>query len=264
MAQLDPQLVVGSVAQRVSTFRWGRFVQGWNPSKFVSLLLLVAVGMALTAIHTQDQFFLYREDVAFDALTYLEAEELYDFTEVEGWSAFWLQPARVRTAIQRHPYVADAQVVITLPGTARITVQEVQPTALWVTDGGILWLLADGTALPMRHQNSEGLLQIIDGPQAARDAGQSAAAATLAVEPEIVTSALRLAAQFPSLTSLRYDQGIGLNFGVPGNNTWIYWGDGYHSDKKLQNLQAIQQILQQQGRTAPIIDLRYPERPYFQ
>lgn len=264
MARLDPQLAVGSFAQRVRGVQWGQLATGWNPSKFVSLLLLLGVSAMLVLIHTQDQYFLYREDVSFENLTYLEAQELYDVSEIEGWSAFWLQPETVRTALQRHPYVADAQVVVTFPGKAQVAVQEVQPTALWVTDEGILWLLADGTALPMRHDNSEGLLQILDGSQAAKDVGQSAVMDHAAIQAEVVTSALRLAAHFPGLGALRYNESIGLNFAIPNAGTWVYWGDGNHSEQKLQNLTAIQQVLQQQGRTTPIIDLRYPERPYFQ
>lgn len=261
VARLDPQVAVRDFSQRMVQGSQGLFGSGWHPSKLVSLLLLALVIAGLYWVHSVEEFFLYREDVVFDNLTYLDDDELYGPTGIDGWSVFWVQAENVRQALRRYPYVADAQVRIQLPARVHIAVEEVHPTALWVTDEETLWLLADGTALPMRYAPTNDLLQIVDGSQAARDVRRPTAAA---MDPAVLESALTLAAQFPALRSLNYNPGIGLNFALPGGDTWIYWGDGRDPAEKHQNLAAIMNVLQKEGRTTPIIDLRYPDRPYFQ
>jgi len=234
---------------------------GWQPSKVVSLLLLLAACGVLYTTLTADRFFIYREDVHFTKLQYLESDELYGAAQVEGWSVFWLQPNGIRQSLRRHPYITDAQVRVGLPGHLIIEVTEAQPAALWVTDEQNWWLLADGTALPMRYADPGTLLQIFDG---ARNAQHIHPDPQLAIDPAIMQSALRLQERFPELRQLHYNTGHGLNFSYPGRDTWVYWGDGHHIDKKLTNLTAILQVLQSEGLGTPVIDLRYPNRPYFQ
>ncbi len=80
-----------------------------------------------------------------------------------GWSQIG-----IRQQVMEHPYVADAKIAIHWPGRVVVSVQEASPVAVWVTDGGELWLLPDGTALGSRAATNPDLVRIIDGPQSAR------------------------------------------------------------------------------------------------
>ena len=233
---------------------------GWQVSKILSLLALIAVGYGLFWIHTDDRFFIYEEDVYFQQLSYLQPDELFDVADVKGWNIFWLRSDHVRDVLMGHPYVADAQVSLSLPGTLVAEVSEVKPTALWMTDEGPRWLLRDGTALAVRDDSGNDLLQILDGPS---DASAIGAAPGTAIDSGILQSALRLAERFPALESLTYSREIGLNFPLADSHYWIYWGDGQDVERKLINLDAAQQVLQSGEVTAQVIDLRFIERPYF-
>lgn len=257
----------------------------WHRSKLTSALLLSIAVSLLYLIFTEPQFFVYAEDVTFHDLNYLYAEELYPGLEIDGWSIFWIQPNSVREAIIEHSYVSDADVSIQFPAQIMISVQEEKPTALWVTDEGPKWLLADGSALQTRAAPPDDLLQILDGQQDAAvldsarpyllNAGQPEAsvanAGSLAanidmvsnINPDVLQSALRLAERYPGLNQITYNRGYGLNFTIPQRSEWVYWGDGRNFSQKVENMAAIHHIIAKNGTTASIIDLRSPEKPYY-
>ena len=241
-------------------FSWA-LGSGWQPSKLLSLALTIFVGGALFWFHMVDACFIYREDVSFANLTYLAGDELYGDTGVESWNALWIEPETIRANLQQHAYVADAAVQVRLPGSLVVEIQEIAPTALWITDAGTFWLLDDGSALPIRKESTEPILQIIDGGQVAQAADKPTDSA---IDVRVLNSAQRLLDIFPELDKLRYDAQFGLNFPLPGHNIYVYWGDGADIETKLQNLAAAQQLLLAGEINAQILDLRYLNRPYFQ
>jgi cell division protein FtsQ len=232
---------------------------GWRSGKAFSLLMLCVVLAALIWLHTQDEWFVYVEDVQFENLTYLNADDLYRFSRLNGWNIFWLRPQEIRETLLKHAYVADVQVEVRLPTRVTITVQEVRPLALWVTNAGSFWLLERGDALLAQGNAEISAPQIIDNLQEAKTPGNQ-----MAVDTQVLTSALALIERLPELGNrVRYNHGIGLNFPLPQAGAWVYWGDGHNVEAKLQNLTVARRLLAEGVTTAQIIDVRYPDRPYL-
>ena len=241
---------------------------GWHWSKLFSGLLLIAAIYGVYWVHTEAEYYIAPESVVFEQLGYLNVDELYPLADVEDWSVFWLQPAEIRERVLAHPYVTDVKVRIGLPALVAITVEEAEPIALWVTRDATLWLLEDGTALAMRSapnappnaasQDVDGnpLPQIVDVNREAQTPGVSA------IDSEVLHSGLALLAQFPGLGSVRFNEGFGLNFGLPGSEHWVYWGDGYDLETKMENLRAGEQLIASGQVEGQIIDVRYLERPF--
>lgn len=272
---------------------------GWHPSKITSVLLLFLAVGTLYLIFTEPRFFVYADDVTFQNLNYLYPEELYPELEIDGWSVFWIRPDQVRQAVAEHSYVSDATVSVRFPAQIMISVEEEEPAALWVTDAGQHWVLADGTALPVRTSARSNLVQILDGKQdaALADAEQSflvnpsiqsallvesssrepvvvgvenLATAALpnperrrSIDKDILASALELVERYPELSQITYNRGFGLNFMIPQRPEWIYWGDGNNFAQKLENMAAIHHAIAKNEVSASIIDLRSPEKPYY-
>lgn len=242
---------------------------GWHWSKLFSGLLLIAALAGVYWVYTEETYFVTPESITFKQLGYLNTEELHPLTDIEDWSVFWLQPEVIRERVLAHPYVTDVRVKIGLPATVEITVAEAQPIALWVTRDATLWLMEDGTALTMRtaaDQSSAGaefdaegrpLPQIVDINREAQTPGLSA------IDSEVLHSGLTLLAQFPGLDSVRFNEGYGLNFGLPGTDHWVYWGDGYDLDTKMENLIAGESLIASGQASGQIIDVRYLERPFI-
>lgn len=236
--------------------RWSG--SGWHPSKIASLMALIAAVALIIWFHQADDFFIYQEDVAFRNLTYVDPDELYQSSQMEGWSVFWLNRDQIKEGITSHPYIADANISVSLPGQVSVQVTEQEPLALWVTDAGTLWLLEDGTALAARHGETQGLLEIYDGQAAARQVSYEP---TVGINREVLDNARKLAGYFPDLRSVTFSSGVGLNFSAPGSNLWVYWGDGTSFETKFKNLLTIQNELSQGRIQGQLADLRVPEKP---
>lgn len=244
-----------SVLLKLRTLKWGG---PWHFSKGISLFLLISALIGIIWLHNEDTCFIYREDVTFTNISYLNQDELYQASLVDGWSTFWLRPSVVEQALQRHPYVADAEISIQLPAQLTIQITEQEPTALWVTDAGTLWLLEDGTALAARHNRSHDTLRILDGEGAAQAVSFTP---MVAINAEVMRNAQKLASYFPSLQSIMFHEGIGLNFSSPNSGIWVYWGDGTYFETKLKNLLTIENELTLGRLTAELVDLRLPDKP---
>jgi cell division septal protein FtsQ len=145
---------------------------------WIVLAVLVVAGGLVAWVALDERWYVYREDVHFNGLNYLDDEELWQATAINGWQIFWIDGEAVRQRLLENPYVADAQVHIAAPLT-RMTVDitEVRPVALWETDAGIRWLRDDGLALEPRGQTPPGLLQIYDPPAEATLPGAEQGAA---------------------------------------------------------------------------------------
>jgi cell division protein FtsQ len=222
--------------------------------------VIAAVGGLATWVSLDERWYVYREDVHFNGLNYLDAEELWELSDIDGWQVFWLDSDEIRQRLLKNPYVADARVYIS-PLVTKVTadVAEVRPVALWVTDAGVRWLRDDGLALEPRGSTPPGLLEILDAPA---DATLSGAQKGAAIDPAVLRSAQALANRLPGVTPLRYNALVGLNFRLPGSPYWVYWGDDENVEKKLENLAAAETLLARGEAQGAVIDVRF-ERPYI-
>ncbi len=226
----------------------------WRPSHLLSLVLVVVAFGGIGWVHYDEDWYVYQEYVTFTGLTYQNAETLYPLMDVEGWNVFWLSASQIRKRLIALPTIADAQVRITPPHWVTIDIEEAEPVALWVTQDGDFWLLPDGTALPKVDDRYDQLPRIIDH---LRDASAWNDPQQQRVDPTVLSSALALLKQVPTIDNLYFNSGYGLNFHMPGSDTWVYWGDGNNAEQKYTNLIAIQQDLRAQEEVATIVDIRF-------
>jgi len=243
------------LSTRLGAMRLGP--SNWQASKIASALLLAAVIAVVAWVHSADQWFVYREAVTFNDLTYVKAEDLYAQSGVDSWNIFWLSPRAIRERLMALPTVADAQVTLQLPNRVALHIQEEQPIALWVTQAGNFWVLPDGAALPEPAETQANLLQIVDPLRDAKDWNDPA---DVNFDANVLKSALRLINYLPEVNQLYFNQGYGLNFHLPGSSAWVYWGDGLNMEKKYKNIVAIQDHLRTTGAQPKIIDIRF-EKP---
>lgn len=242
-----PRLGAEQVA--LPTIAWGK----WHPSRIISFLLVLLTIGAIGWVHYDLEWYVYREYVTFNNLTYHEPDALYSLLDVDGWNIFWITPARVRKQLVALPTIADAEVVVRPPHWITINVQEAVPIARWVTQEGDFWLLPDGTALARMDERYDTLPQIIDNE---REASLWGDRAQQRMDPAILRSALALRQILPDVENLYFHHEIGLNFHMPGSDTWVYWGDGSNIEEKYSNLQAVRDLLRKEEQAVAVVDLR--------
>lgn len=244
-------------AGEASTFLHGT---PWHPAKIAGALVAAAAISLLVLLHTGDAWYVYAEDVQVHNLTYLDGEEIFRQSGVEGWNVLWLTPDLVQQRVQENLYVETASVDIHLPARLVINVQEMQPVALWVTNDATYWLTSDGLALPAIASTDETLPQLIDALGEARAIRSDS---QLAVDRQVLASAMALMDRLPALGhKIRYNRNYGLNFPLPDQELWVYWGDGENTDAKLSNLDAAKDLLAELEEPASLIDVRFIHRPY--
>jgi cell division protein FtsQ len=227
---------------------------------WIVIVVVAAVSGLVAWTSLDERWYVYREDVHFNGLNYLNAEDLWETSAVDGWQIFWIDGDAVRDRLLQNHYVADAQVhITTLLTKMTVDVTEVRPVALWETDDGVRWLRDDGIALEPRGQTPPGLLLIHDPPADATLAGAPNGAA---IDPAVLASAQALASRLPGVTPLRYNALVGLNFRLPDTPYWVYWGDGDEIERKLDNMVAAETLLNDGRAEGSVIDVRF-ERPYI-
>jgi cell division septal protein FtsQ len=236
----------------------------WSLSKILSILLVLGALTSVALLHNDEQWFVYREDVRFSNLIRMRGDDLYNLMNLEGHNIFWVQPESIREALLALPWVEDAQVSVNLPANVSIDVTEMTPAAVWVTNGGNYWLAMNGAALPIATLEESALPelalpQIVDSLQEARVIGDG----PLAMDVQVLNSALTLMAAMPELgSSVRYNESIGLNFPLPDPTVWVYWGDGFDLDAKMENLTVARELLRKAEEPKHIVDVRFIDRPY--
>ena len=232
---------------------------GFTPVKTVSLLLLVAVVASLYWMLASESFFIYREDVRFEGARYLTHEELFDACDVESWSIFWLDPAKIQDQVLKHPYVADADVTIRWPAQIDIRIQEVRPVALWATDQQEYWLLENGLALAPRESELQPALRIIDPSAEARIANLEG---KLQIDKRVLTSAIFLSGRLSLVSEFWYNSLYGLNFSLPSTQAWVHWGDGRNFEEKWAALEGLMPELVSVRDETLTLNVMTPNRPF--
>ncbi len=232
---------------------------GLAPVKIVSLLLLAAVVASLYWMLASESFFIYREDVRFEGARYLTHEELFDACDIESWSIFWLDPAKIQDQVMRHPYVAEADVTIRWPAQIDIRIQEVRPVALWATDQQEYWLLDNGLALAPRESDLQPTVRIIDPSAEARIANLEG---DLQIDRRILTTVIYLSDRLSIVSEFWYNSLYGLNFSLPSNQAWVQWGDGRKFEEKWAALQGLMPELVNARDEALTLNVMTPNRPF--
>ena len=224
----------------------------WSMAKIASALMVGVLALGLYQLSESYDFFVYEADIRGSQL--LSAEEIYAISDVHQHSIFWLRPREIAARLEAHPYVKQAVVRCRLPGEVRIEVTERTPRILWLSDKGERWVDAEGSALPPLTSDRLPLVLVDEDGQAGQDDGT--------LQADIAEGILLVSGLMPEVSQFRYDRTWGLLFQSP--NGWhVALGDADHMPLKVRALHTIQEEVLSRGEQLQLIDLRYPNTPYY-
>lgn len=235
---------------------------GLHWSKAISLLLLAATVAALVWLHTDVQWFVYREQTAISGQRLLSADDIYAAAGVEEWNVLWLRRDEIRRRLLEQPWVADAEVNIRFPAQVEITVRERPAVAVWATGEGEFWANEAGVLHPVKPElaSAAAIAPRLVDPLA--QAGLKTGTGDRLVDRQTLAGALQLIGSVHGLTEVRYSTEVGLNFGLPETGLWVYWGDGARAEEKLESMALGQKLVQSGGATGAVLDVRNPGKPF--
>lgn len=216
----------------------------------MSVLLLAALSLLTSQFFTNYGFYIYEATV--QGNQFVEADEIYAASGLEGMSIFWINPEQVEAAICNLLGVKEARVNCRLPNQVTIEVLERQPQIIWQRGEARYWVDDLGIILPLRGE-LEGMLLIQDlrtGPLEASDR----------IDPEVITSALDLRRLLPEATAFQYSEDKGFSFDQRGYP--IYFGTGDMAEK-VAILNALLQELASEGIKPEFVDVRFKESPCY-
>ncbi len=256
---------------------------GWYPSKYVSLLLLLAVGCGVVQLSVDSQFYIRQDNLhvfvqssyevsGFDS--YLAPQDIWDFTRLVGGHILWQNPRAVRNAVRANPFVSDAKVTLLLPATIVVTVREAAPALFWITEEGYYAVTHDGQARRVQAPDTQTQLPYLTlydwHAHAALNRSSRHAVIARQLDPDIIGAILEIQERYRQASfwqkppnHFTFTQDHGLQFTASTFGPRIYWGNGLHTAPKLANLVRIEAYLAEQELEADLIDLRPISRPYF-
>lgn len=233
-----------------SSFHW---------SKLLSFATLAATLFALYWVQSDAAWYVYPQQTTVSGYRLVDPNALYAAADIDGWNIFWLQRSEIRDRLLENPWVVDAHVKLSAPGSVALHVEEAPVVAVWLTDAGNYWVSPTGAALRFEGDVSLDMPRLIDPQQEAAVPGSEQGTE---VDTQIVGSALALIRQMPGLLEVRYSQQYGLNFALPGTSLWVYWGDGEETEEKLEAIAVGKQYVASGELDTQILDVRIPERPF--
>jgi len=221
--------------------------------RVAGLILAIILVSLLAYFFTSDAFYVYEATVHGSNL--VSADEVFQRTNVEGFSIFFIDPQQVEEAIRTIPDIREATVQVRLPNQIIVQVGERQARVMWQTGEQRYGVDDEGTILPLRAETEPSIPLIRDLDSRPRQAGEQ-------VDLEIISAVERYQTLLPSVKEFSYSQQYGLS--LENEHGWrVYLGNGEGAEVKVAIMEALVQRLESQGASVEFIDLRFQEGPHY-
>lgn len=232
-------------------------------SRLLSFLLLLVVFAGLYAFWSLSEFRVAAAQVAGNQR--LATEEVDAMLGTNGIPIFLVDPSQVEFRLLRdYPELAAVNVSVRLPNRVNVEVTERVPVIQWQQDGNYTWI--DETGIAFRpHGHVQGLIQInavSAPPSLAADPNETVPLQRF-VAGDTVKALRSLAAHVPPGTSLEYSPEFGFSWIDPRGWLVAFGHEPDETHVKLRVYQALVDWLTQRGLTPVLINVTYPQTPYY-
>ncbi len=236
-----PRSLPGS-GRRASTLPW----------HWVSGLLLVVSIWAVYWFANSSSFYIGQVEVEGNGR--LSEAEILTLSQLSGMNVFWADTAQAVQRIEALPDVESAGVRCRLPAHCVIHVVERKPVLVWRQGEAHIWIGADGVAVAARGRLPNTTVLEAVGTTALKPGDR--------LDPKIIQAIQAMQALRPEVQVYQYSDHYGLMFS-PSPNQTVRLGDGDRIAAKLAIMDALTKKLLDQGVRPSLIDVRYPEAPYY-
>ncbi len=216
----------------------------------INILFLALVGWVLFWFFANEQF--YVSEIGVTGNQRVSAEAIVAASGLRNYSIFWLNPQEVgRQVTASLPPVRTVQVKYGLPNRVTLIVEEQGGQVMWQIAGANYWVDDDGRLHPAQGDATPSII-VQDIRPGLPDS----------VDPEAVQAAQQLIELLPGIESLGYAPTTGLRFNH-ARGWLVYLGVGSDMARKVNILRAIEQQFGQDAAQPSLVDLRFPDSPYY-
>jgi cell division septal protein FtsQ len=221
-------------------------------SRLAGLIVAVILAAGLAVAFASDSCYVYEISVQGNSL--VAPEEIFDRTQLEGYSVFFIDPRVAEDRIEALPDVLGATVTLSLPNHMAVLVQERQARVVWQSGENRYGVDDEGQVISLRDQPEPGIV-IADVDSAAIQLGDS-------VDLQTVEAVERYVDLLPGVSVFEHSAQKGI--GYKDERGWqVHLGDGEDAALKVAIVQALAGQLSSQGVTVEVIDVRFPESPLY-
>ncbi len=229
--------------------------------RWFSLALVLGILYALYMLWASPMF--YVNGVEVYGQERIRAEEIQRALDLDGWSIFWIVPEEVeRNMLLAFREIESVSVSVSLPNRVTVTVRERQPVIMWQQEDGYTWIDANGIAF-RPHGQADNLVTVfaLSPPPAPPATGNPDTPAPF-ISPEMVQALLSLAPYVPDGMPILYDPAYGLGWDDPRGWRAIL-GSPDDVERKVHVYQALVDHLAQKGVQPSLINVAYPDAPFY-
>jgi cell division protein FtsQ len=238
------RLPVRSVARRRSPV-------GMGP-RVVSLFLALALLAGLAYVFLSDDYYVFEVEVWGNSL--VTTEQVFEQSNIEGYSIFFIDPTAIEERIRALPDVREATVYVSLPNQMIIEVQERQARAIWQTGEDRYGVDEEGTAVSLRGGSGPSLV--------IRDLDSSPVELGEQLNLDVVEAAETYHTLLPAVTEFDYSHEHGISY-LEQHGWRVYLGSGEDAALKMTVVDALVRELESRAAAVDLVDVRFPESPLY-
>lgn len=226
-----------------------------DASRVIALALAGVMMALLVWFFVDERFYVYAVEVRGNSL--VSADEVYQASGLQAMSIFYIDRQKVAQNIARHvPSVRRVYVQCQLPDQVSIHVNEEDVQYIWRVSDTSFLVDAEGRILKADDGAHVGLVVVQDlDNKPVQPGGQ--------VDRVALNAAGRLHGLLPEVQVFEYSTARGVS--LSDARGWrVYFGDDQRLAEKVATLQALLYKLEQEHKTAKMIDLRFEGSPCYQ
>lgn len=222
----------------------------------ISLRLVINVAVLALMCWLLAWFFLadrfYINQVLVEGNQRVSAEAIAAASGIQGYSIFWVNTRQIALAVaETLPPIQQVSVQYRLPNTVRLAVQEHGEEVMWSIGEQRYWVDEEGKFHLAQAGNEPQLVVQDIRPGLPAE-----------VEVDALLAARQIARLLPEVKTVEYAPLTGLRLVHPRG--WlVYLGTGSDMVRKVNVLRAIERQLAPDAPQPSLIDLRFPDTPYY-
>ncbi len=234
---------------------------GW---RLLSFFLVLLFGTGLYLFWTMPQFRVSTAQIIGNQR--ISVDEINSVLELNGRPIFLLTPAQIREqALRAYPELASVDVAVSLPNIVTVDVTERQPVILWQQAGGFTWVDETGTAFRPRGEAQDLIVvqALGEPPSMIVPEGEDSLVPPPFIPEETVKALIALAPHVPQGTPILYHPVTGLSWADGRGWQAVFGISGDNVEVKIRVYQAMVDWLSQRGIRPILINVAYPNAPFY-
>ena len=242
-----------------------RFQVGW---RILSALMVGLLGYVLYTYAYSPAYRVTATEV--EGIQRISKHDINIVANVAEQPIFSIDPQEIKINLEEAFFdLSNVNVMVTVPSSVTVTVEERQPIIVWHQDGQTMWIDSSGVAFPPRGENGPSVIVEALDPLPTGVNAVDTEDMVLEEDPsrflasQMITAILAMSVHVPTNTSLVYTENRGLGWQDPQGWDVFFGADLNDIEMKLLVYDAIVAYVLREGIQPELISVEFVHAPYY-